>query len=40
MEFIQELLNDGNEELVLDRGQVERSIVHAKPLGAILLLDK
>ena len=40
MQFIQELLDDGDRELILHRGRVERAVVHTEAPGPVLLLDK
>ena len=40
VEFVEQLLDNGYRELVLDGDCVERPIVDAKPPGGVLLLDQ
>lgn len=39
-QLVQELLHNGDGELVLDRGVVERAVVDAEPLRAVMLADE
>ena len=40
VELVQEFLNHGDGELILDRGRVERAVIHVEPPGGVLFLDE
>jgi hypothetical protein len=40
MEFVKQLINDRDRELVLHRAVIESSVVDAEVLGAVVFLDK